>query len=149
METVLLIVHLLIAICLIAVVLLQRSEGGALGIGGGGGGGMVSSRGAATALSKLTWGLAIAFITTSITLAILAGGDPAGRSVLDEVDLGDPDGIVLPDLPPAPEESDGGGLSLPLPDLGAPAGGGPEGGGTAGGGTEGGASPPAAPPTAD
>ncbi|MEM9144556.1 MAG: preprotein translocase subunit SecG [Pseudomonadota bacterium] len=111
MENVLLIIHLIIAICLIAAVLLQRSEGGALGIGGGGGGGLASSRSAATAMSKVTWGLAAAFITTSITLAILAGGDPAGRSVLDE--LGTPqDGILLPDLP-APADDDGAGISLP------------------------------------
>ena len=50
MENVVLIVHLIIAVFLIAVVLLQRSEGGALGIGGGGG--LVSARGAATALSQ-------------------------------------------------------------------------------------------------
>lgn len=113
MENVLLIIHLIIAVCLIAVVLLQRSEGGALGIGGGGGGGLVSSRSAATAMSKLTWALAVAFIATSITLAIIAGGDPAGRSVLDE--LGEPqDGILLPDLPPPAE---GEGAALPLPTL--------------------------------
>lgn len=73
MENVVLIVHLIIALVLIAVVLLQRSEGGALGIGGGGGG-LVSQRGAATALSKVTWLLAIGFICTSILLTILSGG---------------------------------------------------------------------------
>ena len=50
MENVILIVHLILALALIGVVLLQRSEGGGLGMGGGGGGGgLVSSRGAATA----------------------------------------------------------------------------------------------------
>ncbi|HAB76220.1 MAG TPA: preprotein translocase subunit SecG, partial [Planktomarina temperata] len=45
---------------------LQRSEGGGLGMGGGGaGGGAMSGRAAASALTKLTWGLAIAFICTS------------------------------------------------------------------------------------
>jgi len=142
MQNVLLIVHLLIAICLIATVLLQRSEGGALGIGGGGGGG-ISSRGRTSGIAKLTWGLATAFLATSITLAILAGDDPGGRSVIDG--LGTPggggDGIILPDLPAAP---DSGATvppaadpeALPLPGDSATGGGG-------------GGSAPVAPPTAD
>lgn len=81
MENVVLIVHLIIALFLIAVVLLQRSEGGALGIGGGGGG-MVSARGAATALSKVTWFLAIGFICTSIALTVLSGGTGSDGSVI-------------------------------------------------------------------
>lgn len=97
MQNVLLVVHLIVALCLIAVVLLQRSEGGALGIGGGGGGGLVSSRGATTALTKLTWGLAIAFITTSITLTVVAGGREAG-SVFDGLATEDGD-IPLPTVP--------------------------------------------------
>ena len=72
MENVVLIVHLILALGLIGVVLLQRSEGGGLGLGGGGGGGLVSSRGAATALGKVTWALAIAFICTSLTLTVIA-----------------------------------------------------------------------------
>lgn len=82
MENVILTIHLILALLLIGVVLLQRSEGGGLGIGGGGGGTM-SARGAATALTKLTWIFAAAFIVTSITLTILAtrGGD--GGSVID------------------------------------------------------------------
>jgi preprotein translocase subunit SecG len=74
MENVILIVHLILALCLIGVVLLQRSEGGGLGMGGGGGGGVMSGRAAATALGKLTWAFAIAFICTSITLTVLAAG---------------------------------------------------------------------------
>ncbi|MEO1725134.1 MAG: preprotein translocase subunit SecG [Pseudomonadota bacterium] len=102
MESVVLVVHLIIALCLIAVVLLQRSEGGALGIGGGGGG-LVSQRGAASALSKVTWGLAIAFICTSITLTILSGGDGTG-SVTDDFSLpSDEIEIPLPGL----SDSDG------------------------------------------
>ncbi|MEO0958051.1 MAG: preprotein translocase subunit SecG [Pseudomonadota bacterium] len=103
MQDIVLIVHLIIAICLVAVVLLQRSEGGALGIGGGGGGGLVSARGAASALSKVTWGLAIAFICTSITLTILSGGDGTG-SVTDDFSLpSDEIEIPLPGL----SDSDG------------------------------------------
>ena len=84
MENVLLIVHLILALCLIGVVLLQRSEGGGLGMGGGGGG-AVSSRGAATALGKLTWVFAVAFIGTSIALTIVAARNSADSSVLDRI----------------------------------------------------------------
>ena len=63
MQNVVLIIHLLLAISLIGLVLLQRSEGGGLGMGGGGaGGGAMSGRAAASALTKLTWGLALSLI---------------------------------------------------------------------------------------
>jgi len=81
MENVVLVVHLLLALGLIGVVLLQRSEGGGLGIGGGGG--VMSARGAATALSKITWGLAIAFLATSIGLTIIAAQNAGDASVID------------------------------------------------------------------
>jgi preprotein translocase subunit SecG len=84
MENVVLTIHLLLALALIGVVLMQRSEGGGLGMGGGGGG-AVSGRGAATALGKMTWILAICFIATSITLTILAAQNAAGTSVLDRL----------------------------------------------------------------
>lgn len=83
MENVVLIIHLLLALGLIGTVLLQRSEGGGLGMGGGGG--AVSGRAAATALGKLTWILAIAFIITSITLTIIAAEKSAGSSVIDRL----------------------------------------------------------------
>jgi len=83
MENVVLIIHLLLALALIGVVLIQRSEGGGLGMGGGGG--AISSRSAATALGKVTWILAIAFICTSIALTIIAAQKSAGTSVLDRV----------------------------------------------------------------
>lgn len=94
MENVILIIHLLLALGLIGVVLLQRSEGGGLGMGSGGGGAM-SARAAATALGKVTWILAIAFIATSITLTIIAAEKSAGTSVIDR----------LGDAPAAAEES--------------------------------------------
>ncbi len=84
MENVVLAIHLIVALLLVGVVLLQRSEGGGLGIGGGGGG-VVSGRAAATALGKVTWGLAIAFIATSITLTILSARDSASSSVIDQI----------------------------------------------------------------
>lgn len=84
MENVILIVHLILAVCLIGVVLLQRSEGGGLGIGGGGGG-AISARGAATALGKVTWLFAILFIGTSIALTIIAAEKSATGSVVDRL----------------------------------------------------------------
>lgn len=83
MENVVLIIHLLLALSLIGVVLLQRSEGGGLGMGGGGG--AVSGRSAATALGKITWILAIGFICTSIALTVLAAKKSAGGSVIDRL----------------------------------------------------------------
>ena len=76
MEVVLLVIHLLIAIGLICVVLLQRSEGGALGIGGGGGGGMsgfMTGRSAANLLTRITAVLAAMFFLTSMGLTWLSG----------------------------------------------------------------------------
>lgn len=87
METVLLVIHLLIALALVGVILMQRSEGGALGgLGGGGGsfGGLFTARGSANFLTRTTAILAICFLSTSLLLAILAGYD-GGGSVLDRV----------------------------------------------------------------
>lgn len=88
MENVVLIVHLILSLSLIAIVLMQRSEGGGLGIGGGGGAAV--GRSAATALSKLTWVLAVAFIITSLTLTILAAQKAAGTSVIDQLGITPP-----------------------------------------------------------
>ena len=105
MENVVLIIHLLLALGLIAVVLLQRSEGGGLGMGGGGGGAM-SGRAAATAMTKLTWILAIAFIATSITLTILAAQKSYGPSVLDRINLPAGQDAGAADAPSSPLGSD-------------------------------------------
>ena len=95
MGNVVLVIHLILAICLIAIVLLQRSEGGGLGLGGGGGG-VVSSRGAATALGKLTWAFAIAFIGTSITLTIISAQNSATSSVVDRLGIQQPAEEAVP-----------------------------------------------------
>ena len=84
MQNVVLIIHLLLAVTLIGLVLLQRSEGGGLGIGGGGGG-AVTSRAAGSAMTKLTWILAIAFICTSLGLTIIQVQKSSGSSVLDQL----------------------------------------------------------------
>lgn len=102
MENVVLTVHLILAVCLCAVVLMQRSEGGGLGIGGGGGGGAMSGRGAATALSKLTWLIATGFLITSLTLTVLAARDTRNDSVIERLgtDVIEQNDGALP-LPPA------------------------------------------------
>ncbi len=107
MENVVLTVHLILALLLIGVVLLQRSEGGGLGMGGGGGGAM-SGRAAATALAKLTWIFAALFIGTSITLTVLATQKAGTTSVIDQIDSPLPEiptGPVTP-VPPGPAGSD-------------------------------------------
>jgi preprotein translocase subunit SecG len=102
MENVVLVIHLILALCLIGVVLLQRSEGGGLGMGGGGSG-VMSGRSAATALAKLTWIFAIGFICTSITLTVLAARDSAGRSVIDQIGGNAPAPAPVPIAPLAPD----------------------------------------------
>ena len=104
METVLLVVHVLIAVFLIGVVLLQRSEGGALGIGGGTGG-VMTGRGAANLLTRTTAILAAAFFATSISLALVSGLHSAPTSILDapvEAEAGAGDVPEGPSEPAAP-----------------------------------------------
>ena len=87
MENIVLTIHLILALALVGIVLLQRSEGGGLGLGGGGGDGIMSGRGAATALTKITWVLAIGFIITSMSLTIIASRNANSSSIFDR--LGD------------------------------------------------------------
>ena len=116
MENVLLTIHLILALLLIGVVLLQRSEGGGLGIGGGGG--TMSARGAATAMTKLTWIFAAAFIVTSISLTIIAARGRDGGSVVDTAATAPATdtGTTAP-APDAPATTGGGlaGTDLTLP----------------------------------
>jgi preprotein translocase subunit SecG len=106
MQNVVLTVHLILALLLIGVVLLQRNEGGSLLSGGG----AMTARGAANALTKLTWAFAVAFIATSITLTVLAARQSGGGSVIDGTAPADattapasnlpaPTGNLLPTLP--------------------------------------------------
>ena len=84
MITVILVIHLLIATAMVGVILIQRSEGGALGgLGGGTMGGMMSARGTANLLTRATAILAGCFFVTSLGLAILAGHAKRGGSILD------------------------------------------------------------------
>lgn len=107
MTTVLLIIQLLVALGLIGVILLQRSEGGALGIGGGGGGGMMSGRGAANILTRTTMILAAVFIGNSILLAILTGISADGSSVFDTEIDNPATGVIEQEDTDAPVPTDG------------------------------------------
>lgn len=92
MHTVLISLHLIIVLGLIAVVLLQRSEGG-LGLGGSGSGGVsgfMTGRGQANALTRATAVLAALFFTTSMALAILSHRSAAPRSILEGVGTSQP-----------------------------------------------------------
>ena len=112
MQNVVLTVHLILAVLLIGVVLLQRSEGGGLGIGSGGGSGVMSGRQAANALTRATWLLAAGFLVTSIALTVIAARNSATGSVLDRIaPAGDTTGAplnapacmpALPDYAPPP-----------------------------------------------
>jgi preprotein translocase subunit SecG len=86
MENVILIVHLILALSLIGTVLLQRSEGGGLGMGGGGAG-TSGGRPPASAVAKFTWMLAVAFICTSIALTLIAADKSATGSVVDRLGI--------------------------------------------------------------
>ncbi|MER8373984.1 preprotein translocase subunit SecG [Mesorhizobium sp. M1406] len=83
METVLIVIHLMVVLALVGVVLLQRSEGGGLGIGGGSG--FMTARGAANALTRATAILAAAFFATSLTLSIVARYGEKPIDILDRV----------------------------------------------------------------
>ncbi|GAB4394526.1 MAG: hypothetical protein Tsb0032_20500 [Kiloniellaceae bacterium] len=109
MVEVLLAVHILLALALIGVVLLQRSEGGGLGIGGGGGGGgggmggFLTGRGTANLLTRTTAILAAGFMTTSILLVILSGGDRP-RSILETLPSETPVQTAPVETPAVPSE---------------------------------------------
>ncbi|MAI97507.1 MAG: preprotein translocase subunit SecG [Rhodobacteraceae bacterium] len=99
MENVLLILHLIIALILIGAVLLQRSEGGGLGMGGGSD--FMSNRSASTALNKLTWIVATIFLATSLALTILAARESGTQSILDNNDINSieiDETPIIPDL---------------------------------------------------
>ena len=125
MENVVLTVHLILAVLLTGVVLLQRSEGGGLGMGGGGGGGVMTGRQAANALTRLTWIFGIALFATSIALTIIAARQVSNSSIMDQ--LGVPASrqeSTLPSVPayvPPPSTGTAGDpLTPPAPDAPAP-----------------------------
>jgi len=98
---IILVIHLLIAIALVGVILLQRSEGGALGIGGGGGG-LMTGRQAGNLLTRTTAILATSFFVTSLALAIIANNRSSGSSPFDSVPATTP--AAPAEAPAAPAE---------------------------------------------
>jgi preprotein translocase subunit SecG len=131
MENVLIVIHLIVVAALVGTVLLQRSEGGGLGIGGGSG--FMTARGAANALTRTTAILAAAFFATSLLLSILArygdrptdildrspaaqGQEQQGGGVLNQLGGVPADGAkgtgtapaVVPGTPAQPAQTDGG-----------------------------------------
>jgi len=94
MQIVVLIIHLVLALSLMGVVLLQRSEGGGLGIGGSMG--PQAGRPPMTGLAKLTWAFAAAFICTSLALTVIGASNSAETSVLERL------GVSAPATAPAP-----------------------------------------------
>ncbi len=106
MQNILIVIQLIVSIALIGVVLLQRSEGGALGMGGGGAGlgGLFSARGAADTLTRTTAVLATLFFITSLALTLLAlHGRPESKSILERQAPGQvqPLRVPKPNPPPA------------------------------------------------
>lgn len=104
MQTVLIVIHLMVVLALIGVVLIQRSEGGGLGIGGGGGGGgggFFTARGTANVLTRATAILAAIFFVTSLALTVLAGWGRTPPALLNQ-----------PGIPAGPAVPQGGGTIL-------------------------------------
>ena len=112
---ILLTIHIIVCICLIAVVLMQRSEGGALGMGGGPSG-FMSARGAGDLLTRITWILGSIFFILSLALTLLSGRQGASDSVVDriKIDAIDPNKLNQPSQP-APTSP-----NAPPPPLSAP-----------------------------
>ncbi|WP_295812594.1 preprotein translocase subunit SecG [uncultured Nitratireductor sp.] len=116
MQTVIIVIHLIVVVALVGVVLMQRSEGGGLGIGGGSG--FMSARGAANALTRTTAILAAAFFATSLALSLIARYGASPTDILDRIPAGseqtDDSGGVLDQL-------GGAGASAPTEEPSAPA----------------------------
>ena len=100
MIVLLFVIHVAIAVALVGVVLLQKSEGGALGMGGGGMSGFMTGRSTANLLTRTTAILAVAFFTTSVLLVVLSNRAGAPRSLLDQAPP--PSTQEVPTAPAAP-----------------------------------------------
>jgi preprotein translocase subunit SecG len=102
MIILLLVVHVLVAISMIGVILLQKSEGGALGIGGGGMSGFMTGRSTANLLTRVTAILAAVFMTTSVLLVVLRTREQAPPSIIDQGVPALPAAPLAPPVPVAP-----------------------------------------------
>ncbi|MBX3538754.1 MAG: preprotein translocase subunit SecG [Chelatococcus sp.] len=105
MQTVIIVIHLFVVIALVGVVLLQRSEGGGLGMGGGGVSGFMTGRGQTNALTRTTAILATIFFLTSLGLSVMASMQRGQRSIFDSM----PGGRAPTAVPGAPGAPGAGG----------------------------------------
>ena len=119
MQTILIVILLIIAIAMVGTVLLQRSEGGALGIGGGPMG-LMSARGSANLMSRTTGVLAALFIIMSLVLAVFAGQGERAPSVMEEVETPPPEAVeeAAPEAPTGPAVPEAAGELLIIPEEG-------------------------------
>jgi preprotein translocase subunit SecG len=107
MYQILLVIHVILVLALIGSVLLQRSEGGALGIGGGGaGGGLMSGRAQANLLTRATTILATLFMVSSMVLTLIVTHRDGRESIVDQIQS-----APLDEAPAEPE-----GPSVPIAD---------------------------------
>jgi preprotein translocase subunit SecG len=102
MASVLLVIHLILAVSLVGLVLVQRSEGGGLGMGSGNMGGMMTARGTANLLTRMTAIVAGLFMVTSLSLVFLAGTAKEPKSIFDQQPVAE--GAADPASAPAPAE---------------------------------------------
>ncbi len=121
LQTILLIVMILISVAMIGIVLLQKSEGGALGMGGGPSG-FMTARGAGNLLTRITWTLFTLFLLLSIGLTLMAASQRNSSSLTGGIERVDPNSLTRPLLPeaaPAPDAQPA--LpTAPMPQLGLP-----------------------------
>ena len=98
MTAVLIVIHVILAVALVATILIQRSDGGALGGLGGGGsfGGVMSGRQSASFLTRVTGILAACFMGTSLILAIVASRDTGPTSILDTAPASEIESPIAP-----------------------------------------------------
>ena len=106
MSTVLLIIQLIISLILTGLILVQRSEGGALGIGGGGGGGLMSGRSATNSIARMTWILGTIFIINCLALSVVFNIENQNTSLIDDTNA----------VPPLTAPVDSPDTTLPLAD---------------------------------
>jgi preprotein translocase subunit SecG len=95
LQTILLVAMILISVALAGVILIQRSEGGALGMGGGPSG-FMTARGAGNLLTKTTWVLATLFFLCAVALTILGNVERSNRSIVDAEAVGE---LIAPTTP--------------------------------------------------
>jgi preprotein translocase subunit SecG len=114
MIILLLAIHMLVAIALVGVILLQKSEGGALGMGGGGMSGFMTGRSTANLLTRVTAVLAAAFMTTSVLLVVMHNRQSAPRSILEQGAPATPPAPATPVAPPQTPPAEPAQPSAPL-----------------------------------